>query len=276
MQSIFPQIFFPKPPLLEFCSDQTLCVCGTKLKVQKTRNKKLITREIGKFEAHETVSYCASCNQTYDSDELKKLVPVNCNFGFDILVEVGLLLFVRHRNEKEIQEELYGRNISISLGEIWYLGRKFIVYLAIAHKESQSEIKKLLALQGGYILHLDGTCEGSSPCLMTALDGITEIVLGNIKLPSEKGEIIIPFLQKIKQAYGEPLGLVHDMGKGILNAVNEVFPSALDFICHFHFLRDIGKDLFETEYSMVRENIKKHSIRTSLRKYVKKIKELIF
>jgi hypothetical protein len=31
------------------------------------------------------------------------------------------------------------------------------------------------------------------------------------------------------------------MGKGILNAVAAVFPDTPDYICHFHFLRDIGR-----------------------------------
>lgn len=275
VQSISPKTFFSKPPLLQFCSEKTFCGCGKNLTIQKTRNKKLITREIGRFEAHETISHCAHCNRIYNSDDLKKLVPVNCNFGFDILVDVGMLSFVQYRNEREIQEELHKKNITISTSEIGYLGRKFIIYLAVAHKESRSEIKNLLTSQGGYILHLDGTCEGDSPSLMTVLDGISEIVLGNIKLPSEKAEIIIPFLRKIQQDYGDPICSVHDMGIGILNSVKEVFPLVLDFICHFHFLRDIGKDLFEIEYSLVRKYIKNHRIRTSLRKYKKKIKELI-
>jgi hypothetical protein len=36
-----------------------------------------------------------------------------------------------------------------------------------------------MALRGGYILHLDGTCEGDSPHLMSALDSISDIVIDN-------------------------------------------------------------------------------------------------
>ena len=49
------------------------------------------------------------------------------------------------------------------------------------------------------ILHLDGTCEGGSPHLISAIDGITEIVLENIKLPSENAADLIPFLEEIKK-----------------------------------------------------------------------------
>ena len=43
------------------------------------------------------------------------------------------------------------------------------------------------------------------------------------------------------------------MGPGILAAVKEVFPGVPDFICHFHFLRDAGKDLLEADYDAIRQ-----------------------
>ncbi len=191
------------------------------------------------------------------------------------MVHVGKAMFIRYLGEQEIIEELHERNIPISDREISYLGKKFIIYLAIAHRESHKQLKEAMALRGGYILHLDGTCEDDSPHLFTGLDGIAEIVLDNIKLPSEKAERIIPFLERIKKHYGNPLALVHDMGRGILTAVEEVFPDIKDFICHYHFLRDIGKDLFEAQYSEIRNFLKKHRIRTLLRQRAKTLEKVI-
>jgi hypothetical protein len=191
------------------------------------------------------------------------------------LVDVGLALFVECKNEKQIQADLKSRNILISIRQVGYLAKKFIVYLALSHKESRSKIKDLLSLRGGYILHLDGTCEGDSPHLMSALDEIAQIVLDNIKIPSEKADKIIPFLRRIKDCYGIPFALVHDMGPGILSAVKKVFPGISDYICHYHFLRDIGKDLFGIEYARIRSELSKYSIRPSLGKIVKSLEEKI-
>jgi hypothetical protein len=191
------------------------------------------------------------------------------------LVDVGLALFVECKNEKQIQADLKSRNILISTRQVGYLAKKFIVYLALSHKESRSKIKDFLSLRGGYILHLDGTCEGDSPHLMSALDEIAQIVLDNIKIPSEKADKIIPFLRRIKDCYGIPLALVHDMGPGILSAVKEVFPGIADYICHYHFLRDIGKDLMGIEYARIRSELSKYSIRPSLGKIVKSLEEKI-
>ena len=170
---------------------------------------------------HEKIKHCDSCHENYRCEEPRKLVPHGCRLGFNVLVKVGLALFDECKNEKQIQAELKSCNVPISIRQVGYLAKKFIVYLALAHKDSRSKIKELLSLRGGYILHLDGTCEGDSPHLMSALDEIAQIVLDNIKIPSEKADKIIPFLRRIKQSYGIPLALVHDMGTGILSAVKE-------------------------------------------------------
>jgi hypothetical protein len=83
---------------------------------------------------------------------------------------------------------------------------------------------------------------------MTGIDGLSRLVLANVKVPSEQAERIIPFLEKIKSDYGAPIACVHDMGTGICKAVATVFAGTRDFICHFHFLRDAGKDLLEPAY----------------------------
>jgi hypothetical protein len=242
--------------------------------VLKSSEKKVVTMDIGAFYAKETVLYNSE-GAVYHSRRLRSLVPYRCTYGYDVLVFVGCALFLRCRTEQQIIEELRRKNISISPREIGYLGRKFIVYLAIAHRQSRQRLKQAMALRGGYILHLDGTCEGDSPLLFTGIDGLAEIVLDNIKLPSEKAELLIPFFRQIREQYGDPIALVHDMGKGILSAVKSVFKGIPDFICHFHFLRDIGKDLFEEDYAIIRKRLKTHKIRAVLRQKAKKLGKII-
>jgi hypothetical protein len=270
--------FFPKIPKLFFKPDDRFCpICAQDLGVKKTRKKTAATMDIGMFSAYETIltcnnDKCASYHQ-YFSQKLLELIPYRCKFGYDVLVFVGKKLFLQCRNIQEIKSQLKESNIAISESEIEYLAKKFILYLAIAHKESREKLKKFMNQKGGYILHLDSTCEGDSPHLMVALDGISEIVLESIKLPSEKAEKIIPLLKRIKKIYGVPLALVHDMGKGILAAIKEVFPGVPDYICHFHFLRDIGKDLFGKENDIIRNHLKKYGILGLLRKRARKLKK---
>jgi hypothetical protein len=242
------------------------------MKVLKSRKKRVITLDIGPFDAAETVLISRE-NRVYHSQQLRNLTPQRCTYGYDILVYVGNGLFCRNCSESELMGELAGRNVPISQREIGFLGTKFIAYLAIAHQQSHQQLRDHMALGGGYILHMDGTCEGDSPHLFTGMDGIAKIVLDNIKLPSEKAELIVPFLREIKRRYGEPIALVHDMGQGILSAVKTVFDGIPDFICHIHFLRDIGKDLLEADYSKIRTRLAKHKIRAVLRRKAKALEE---
>ena len=265
---------FKNSPTLYFYPENKACKQGD-VKVIKSRKKNVVTLDIGPFCAKETILVNSADSTVYHSEELRALTPFRCTFGYDVLVYVGYALFVRCCSEGRIIEELTHRNVSISQREIGFLGKKFIAYLAIAHQQSGLRLKEHMALRGGYVLHLDGTCEGDSPHLFTGIDGIAQIVLDNIKLPSEKAALLIPFFRQIKRQYGDPVALVHDMGRGILSAVKAEFQGIPDFICHFHFLRDTGKDLFDKEYAIIRNRLKKHKIRSLLRQRAKTLEKVI-
>lgn len=213
--------------------------------------------------------------RVHPSEDLRRLVAPGCRYGYDVLVEVGRKLFVEAQPVRQILTQLARRHVHLSASTVSELGRRFIVLLALAHRRCASRLQQAMSLQGGYILHLDATYEDKSPMLMSGIDAVMEIVLGNIKLPSEKADGIVPFLRQLKRCFGPPLACVHDMSKGILAAIQEVFPGVPDFICHFHFLRDLGKDLFGAEYDTVRKRLQAHAtlgrLRARLRTWQKRI-----
>jgi len=83
----------------------------------------------------------------------------------------------------------------------------------------------------------------------------------------------VPFLKKLQTNFGTPQACVHDMGKGICKAVTEAFPGTPDFICHFHFLRDIGKDFLEPAYSSLRLCLREHKTSPRLHALAREIKQ---
>lgn len=246
--------------------------CGSDLKVRKTRTRTVSTLHLGRFRAREVFLTCKPCGHTYRSEELCTLVPPGANFGYEVMIYAGKALFLQHRNEEEVVAELAQRNVRISPREVSLLGMRFVVHLALAHQRRAPDITEDMQTRGGYICHLDATCEGGDPLLMSSIDSLSEIVLGNVKLPAEDEEHIVPFLERIKNNFGIPLALVHDMGKGILAAVAKVFPGVPDFICHFHFLRDIGKDFLGAEYDIIRKRLSTHGISAKLRYRAKQLK----
>jgi hypothetical protein len=267
-----PQLF-TKPPEVEFRPSITHCrSCASKLKVLKTAMRMVSTLHVGQFRAREVFLVCKPCGHTYRSNELCALVAPGANFGYDVITYAGQALFLRHRNEEEVVAELAEKGVRISPRTVSMLGMKFIVYLAIAHQQRAPEITADMQSRGGYICHLDATCEGRDPLLMSSIDSLSEIVLGNVKLPAENEKHIVPFLERIKKTFGTPLALVHDMGGGILKAVAEVFPEVPDFICHFHFLRDIGKDFLGVQYDTIRKRLRHHGISGKLHYRAKRLK----
>jgi hypothetical protein len=270
MQETLPTSLFARMPVIRFRPQRDDCVCGSRLNVQKTR-KKTVMNMTTPFVAHETVLQCPQCLRSFYANDLRRLVPSRCNMGWDVLVFVGRSLFERHQTVEQIRMALVKRNVTLCPSEIDYLGRKFITYLAIAHRQATPGINQALQQFGGYVLHLDATHESDAPALMTGLDSLSEFVLGNVKLPSERSEHIIPFLKQMRKDYGDPVACVHDMGTGICKAVAEVFPDGRDFICHFHFLRDVGKDLIEPSYRQLRSCLRKHAATTKLNALIRQI-----
>jgi len=269
-----PAALFPRPPVIRFFPKQEACDCGRKLVVQKTRRKSVLSMN-GPFLAHETLYECRTCSRVFDSEELLQLVPSRCNVAYDTLVFVGEALFRRHQTTLEVRAGLIARNIYLSDSEIAYLGRKFITFLAAGHHRATPRIRQAMKLSGGSVLHLDATHEGDAPALMTSMDSLSKIVLANVKLPSEHADHIVPFLRKVQADYGTPSACVHDMGTGIGKAVAEVFPGTRDLICHFHFLRDIGKDFLYPAYDQLRKRLRSHAMTSRLCALVRNMRSRI-
>ena len=276
METCALRTLFPVPPQFDFQPRLSACACGGKLQAYKTAQRTVVTLHVGTFHAHLKYRVCDRCGQVLKPDELDRLVAPRCKFGFDVIEYVGRARFEHCLSQQAIQAALARRHVAISLREIDGLGWQFLVYLSQAHRDSQAALQQFLqAARGGYILHLDGTCEGDSPHLMSSIDELSGIVFGNVKMPSENSGRIIPFLQDLQAAYGDPIALVHDMGSAILKAVAQVFPTVPDTICHFHFLRDIGKDLLTDPYTAIRRRLRTHAVRGTLCTMVRALKAVI-
>lgn len=245
------------------------------MNVQKTKPRKGIFLDFGEVWFNQKFKYYAHCECVFNSEELSSLVPEYANFGFDIIEFIGRELFIKNQTESTIVELLKTRNVEISPNEVSYLGKKFILYLAQAHKEKEPEIKRLINLVGGYFIHLDSTCDGGSPHLFCAIEELLRLVLVARKIPSESCESIVPILEELKRAYGNPAGIICDMSKGILAAIQEIFPGVRVFICHFHWLRDIGKDLLKEDDSLLGSILRDFEVKTTLSKFSRELRALI-
>ena len=223
---------------------------------------------IGTFIAHETTGYCPQHPDigSFKSGELPMIVPAGSNFAYNVLVEIGKLRFNENRQVAEIQFILLEKHaIKISISEVEVLINNFLFYLTAVHQQNNDLIRQYIQKQGGYILHLDATCQGDSPKLVSSIDPISGFVLYSAKLKSENKDDLSGFLEEIKNRLGVPLAVVSDMAEAIKSAVKSVFGDIAHYICHFHFLQAIGLSLFDNECSTLRKALSKAAVLGNLK-----------
>lgn len=263
-------------PLLHFCFTHTTCpTCCGKLVVVRIKKRKVYTIDYGLLEVKEHQKQCNNCGQWYESEHLPLMVKKGSNYSYDCMVEVGLLRYKQKKQISEIARIFHEKHkLSISATQVRRLAYSFLHYLGKFHYLNAGTINNYLESQGGYIMYVDSTCEGHAPHLLTCIDGNSAFVLYSQKLISENKNDLESAFRKVKQLYGDPLCCVHDMGRGINSALDEIFPLAVRVICHFHLLRDIGKDLFGEVYQKVKSLLSKKKIYSEIRYQTKAMEKL--
>lgn len=256
-----------KLPSLHFSFGQTICpACSGELVITSLKTRKVYTVNYGTLKIKEHKKQCIGCGQFYGSERLPLMVKKGSNYSYDCMVQVGLL---RYREKKQISEIVRvfesKYRFSISATQVRRLAYSFLHYLGKFHYLHVGGINNYLASQGGFILYIDSTCEGRAPHLLTCIDGISGYVLYSQKLVSENQTDLENAFRKVKELFGNPLCCVHDMGCGINSALDVVFPLVARVICHFHLLRDIGKDLLNDTYQKVRKLLAKKKIYSDIR-----------
>lgn len=248
--------------------------CGGALHVVKSRRRTVVTLAQGAFEAREVLKHCAAgprC-QTVGSEKLRRLLPARVRYGYDLIVHVGLARHLRGRQRDEIRAELRDEHgIQVSSGTVSHLCDRFLVGLERLHLHRAPALRA--AMEGGYPLHLDATCERGRGGLFVALDGWRGWVLCASRIPTEHQDHLWPVVEKTVALFGDPLAIVRDMGDGVGAAVEPLrFRGIPDLVCHYHFLAAVGKKLLERPYSLLRDSLMRSGVRSDLYVLLRKLR----
>jgi len=154
--------------------------------------------------------------------------------------------------------------IEIPVRTINELCQKFVAYFQVVHQESIKLLRREMRQRGGYILHIDGTCEEASGVLLVCLDSLSGQVLESRKISSENAEEVQQVLRDVRRDWGYPLAIVHDLRKSLITAAGNVFPGKPQFVCHFHFAADIGKDILSSHVDRLRNLFRRAKVRPKL------------
>ncbi|MEW6747622.1 MAG: hypothetical protein AB1486_33240 [Planctomycetota bacterium] len=193
-------------------------------------------------------------------------------YAFDVLAKVGILRFLECRQRREIQAELSAAcGQSIAEGTIQELIDRFVDVIRALHEEKIPVLRELFETSGGYVLHVDGTCEEGSEVHFACLAGPEPIMLWSEKIESENAVHVRAVLHEVATRFGRPAAAVQDLSAPIRNALLEEWPGLPIFYCHWHFLADVGKDLLGEHYQRLRTRLRESKARPKLRQFLKRI-----
>jgi len=264
----------PELPRLYFSAADALPPKASRRVLKTVPRRILHTLTFGSFIASEQILEGRNGAPPLHAETLRRLVPPRCRYGYDLIVFCGLELYVHGRQVEEIKTRIKQKSaVNISASEIQVLGYKFLKYLGRLHRHSLPAIRHQMVVAGGYILHLDSTCEEKDPLLLSCIDGRSRQVLYSKKIRSENKTELKKILETIKELLGVPLAVVTDMGRAFIHAIAMVFPGVAHVICHYHFLRDVGKDFLSADYDTLRRALSQKQIKAVLRSLAKNIEQ---
>jgi hypothetical protein len=262
-------------------------ICGKVKVVQKTVTRTVATLSHGRFRARERVMYspcgCKCKNgavMNARDPAISALVPPGANYGYDLEVFVGLERFIHHRQREEIRSALSERySIEISSGEVSVLADRFLAHLEALHRNRANYLRAVHRRDCGYTMHIDATTEGGGGTLLVVLSGWRRWVLGAWRIPSESTDAIRPCITETCAIFGEPCAIVSDLGLSVraaaVKASETMSSKPKIFACHFHFLRDVGKDILTKNYERLRKQARSVAIKAKIRNSVRPLYKVI-
>jgi hypothetical protein len=165
-----------------------------------------------------------------------------------VIALIGAWRFREHRSVPEMHQRLLARGLSISQREVTHLMQRYeeLVSLRVTDQE---RVKAQLQKQGHAMLAIDGVPpDVGHEVLWVVRDCLSEeILLARPLLSSTQGDLL-GLLQEVKEALPVPvIGVISDGQQTIRKAVARCLPGVPHQLCHFHYLREAAKPIFEAD-----------------------------
>ncbi len=251
----------------------TCPLCGKPLSVIRHRERYVETLDGVLFVLAKdrgcTNEECENYHVYHRPAEEDRLALKGREFGFDVVIFIGENYIQNNMSVPKIHKELTGKHgISVSEKTV---GNLLKVYLAMCHcaDAESDELSEKLRKQGRVVLSADGVqFDSTSPILYVVRDVISGEILYSQRMVLRGKDDFVPVLQKVKKQL-EDLGvkiegIITDKEKGLVPAVQEVFPDTPYQWCQYHYLEKLDAPL--------EDDLKKLS--EAVGKTVKDVKEL--
>jgi hypothetical protein len=182
-------------------------------------------------------------------------------FGLDVIALVGTLRYQQQRSIPQIHQELVRRGVQVAERTVSDQLYRYEELLALHLADSQ-RLQERLQEQRQVILALDGLQPDVGHEVLWVLRdcGSGEVLLARSLLGATENDLA-PLLEEVAticQKLEIPIvGVITDGQHSIRKAVARALPGVPHQLCHFHYLREAAKPIFDADRHAKKE-LKKH------------------
>jgi hypothetical protein len=191
---------------------------------------------------------CPQFRRPYRPEAEGRLALPRHEFGLDVIAWVGTLRYAQHRSLPEIHQHLRHRGVAVAPRTVMHLLERYDELLTLSLTDT-ARLQRITQVQGRIILALDGLQpDVGHEVLWVLRDCLSGEVLLARSLLSATQEDLAVLLRTVRQTVQVPIvGLISDGQLSIRCAVAEVFPDVPHQLCHFHYLREAAKPIYDAD-----------------------------
>ena len=191
---------------------------------------------------------CPQFRRPYRPEAEGRFALPKHEFGLDVLASVGTLRYAQHRSVPEIHQHMRQRGVVIAPRTVSHLLERYDELLSLSLTDT-ARLQRITQAQGRVILALDGLQPDVGHevlwVLRACLSG--EVLLARSLLSATQADLTV-LLQTVRQSVQVPIvGVMSDGQLSIRGAVAAVFPAVPHQLCHFHYLREAAKPMYEAD-----------------------------
>ena len=191
---------------------------------------------------------CPQFCRPYRPEAEGRLALPKHEFGLDVIACVGTLRSAQHRSLPEIHQHLRHRGVAIAPRTVTHLLERYDALLTLA-LTATARLQRITQSQGRVILALDGLQpDVGHEVLWVLRDCLSgEVLLARSLLSATQPDLAV-LLRTVRQNVPVPIvGIVSDGQLSIRGAVAEVFSDVPHQLCHFHYLHEAAKPMYDAD-----------------------------
>lgn len=193
---------------------------------------------------------CRDYKAPWISSGWLQMAPFRCTFGFDVIATLGWRRQTENLIFTDIHADLRTR-IQISEAQVRYLYYNQYLPLLACHERKELSRLEQVSAESGLLLSLDGLApEGGEAQLWTVRELRTGLTIRCGWMSGQDQVAFENFLMPIVESGLRVTEILSDKQRGLLPAIQTVFPEAKHALCQLHYLKNIAEPVAEKDEAM--------------------------